>query len=83
VAVQVSEGGDTVDTNEPVFVVEVIGPFPHYERPSVPAGVNPSMRCRAISFTVNTANWHVLDAGCGAAFNISKLGQVRRLPTRP
>jgi hypothetical protein len=79
VAVKVS-GGDIVDSNQPVFVVEVVGPFPRYQRFSVPAGVNPSMRCQAISLTVERATWQMLDAGCGAAFNISKIGRAYRLP---
>jgi hypothetical protein len=79
VAVKVSEGGDIVDSNQPVFVVEVVGPFPHYRRHS-PADVNPSMRCQAVSFTVEQATWQILDAGCGAAFNISELGRAYRLP---
>jgi hypothetical protein len=46
VAVKVSEGGEIVNSNEPVFVVEVVGPFPHNRLYSAPPGVNPSMPAR-------------------------------------
>jgi hypothetical protein len=83
--VQVSEGGEIVGSNEPVWVVEVVGPFPRYERFSVPPGVNPSMSCQAISFTVERGTWAILDSGCGPAFRLSRLGRARGLapPARP
>jgi hypothetical protein len=71
--------GDTVDSNDAVWLVEVIGPFPHYQRFSVPAGVNPAMHCQALTFTVQKTTWQILDSGCGPKFNIAKLGSPQKL----
>jgi hypothetical protein len=75
--------GDTVDSNDAVWLVEVIGPFPHYQRFSVPAGVNPAMHCQALTFTVQKSTWNILDSGCGPKFDLAKLGHPQNLSLAP
>ena len=81
VGVRVSEKGTVIDTDQPVWVVEVVGPFRHYPLPSMPFGSRSSrfLACRAISFTVDRATWRILDDGCGADFDLRRLGRPHRL----
>ncbi len=78
---QASSGGSDGST-EPVYLVEVVGPFPRYpiSRPLGGLG-SPTIRCAAISFTVDRQTFGVLDDGCGRRFDIAKLGPVN--PLRP
>jgi hypothetical protein len=80
---QASSGGSSVAT-ESVYLVEVIGPFPHYPI-NPPAGGPSSIHCTAISITLDRRTLRVLDDGCGKRFDISKLGTVHQLtqPTAP
>jgi hypothetical protein len=78
-AVAVSTGGDRTDSNEPVWMVEVVGSFPRYARFSHPPGAADTMRCVALSFTVARASWRVLDEGCGRPFALARIGVPHRL----
>lgn len=82
VGVRVSEQGTVIDSNQPVWVVEVVGPFRRYPLPSVPAGSTSSgfLACSAISFTVDQATWRILDDGCGPDFALRRLGRPHPLP---
>ncbi len=82
-AVRITESGERVDSNQPVFVVEVVGPFPHYRRFSVPPGVEPSMPCRALTFVVERTTWQTLDAGCGPDRGLTELGAPHALAPPP
>jgi hypothetical protein len=76
-AEQVSSGGTEEGSSPAVFLVEVVGPFTHYPITSPPLGAAAStIRCVAISFTVDRATWGILDSGCARAFNLSALGRV-------
>jgi hypothetical protein len=83
VAVQVSEGGDLVDSNQPVWVVEVVGPFPDFIAPTAPTADTQTQNCRALTFTVERATWGILDSGCGASFDLGRLGQAHPLLPPP
>jgi hypothetical protein len=81
IGVRISESGDVVDTDQPVWVVEVVGPFRRYPVPSMPFGSKSSgfLACTAISFTVDQASWRILDDGCGPDFDLRRLGRPHRL----
>jgi hypothetical protein len=76
---QASSGGSDGST-QPVYLVEVVGPFPKNPIDRPPGGLgSPIIPCAAISFTVDRQTFGVLDDGCGRRFDIAKLGVVHPL----
>jgi hypothetical protein len=76
---QASSGGSDGST-QPVYLVEVVGPFPRYPVNRPPGGLGPpTIRCAAISFTVDRQTFGVLDDRCGRRFDIAELGTVHPL----